>query len=56
MGVGADRARGMALLSVVDDGWVETPGFARALSDNRADLRRALLGLGILFGGLGMIG
>ena len=43
------------LLSVFDDGWVETPGFARALSDNRADLRRALLGLGILFGGLGMI-
>lgn len=43
------------LLRVFDDGWVEIPGFARTLSDTRANLRRALLGLVVLIGGLGVI-
>lgn len=30
-------------LSVFDDGWVELPGFARGLSDTRAQLRQLLL-------------
>ncbi len=35
---------------VFDDGWVELPGFGRALSDTRSNLRRALLVLAVLFG------
>ena len=38
-------------LSVFDDGWVELPGFARGLSDTRAQLRQLLF----LVGGFGVL-
>ena len=38
-------------LSVFDDGWVELPGFARGLSDTRAQFRQLLL----LLGGFGVL-
>lgn len=38
-------------LSVFDDGWVELPGFARGLSDTRAQLRQLLF----LLGGFGVL-
>ena len=38
-------------LSVFDDGWVELPGFARELSDTRAQLRQLLF----LVGGFGVL-
>ena len=39
-------------LSVFDDGWVELPGFARAVSDTRAHLRE----LGLWIGALVLLG
>lgn len=39
-------------VAVFDDGWVELPGFARALSDTRRDLRQALLTLAVFVGAL----
>ena len=38
-------------LSVFDDGWVELPGFARGLSDTRAQVRQLLF----LVGGFGVL-